>query len=157
VPLQVPPRMRARLDEYETYHTQRANELCHWLGIPLIIAGAASLLGAIPILPEWSITATEVVLAGITLFYVTEARVLGVVTALGMILIAAVGRFVPVIGGLGLFLIGWGLQLVGHSVFEKRSPAFLGNLVHLLIGPAWLVERGVRYSTRWEMRSRPPT
>lgn len=146
--------MRARLDEYQTFHTQHANELCHWIGIPLIVAGVASLFGAVPLLPGWSITLTELVLAGVTGFYLVEARALGALTALCMIGIAATGRWMPAIGGLGLFLVGWGFQLVGHSVFEKRSPAFLNNLVHLLVGPAWLVEIALRRGTRMAFGSR---
>jgi uncharacterized membrane protein YGL010W len=36
------------------------------------------------------------------------------------------------------------VQFVGHARFEHSSPAFLRNLVHLLVGPAWLVERSLR-------------
>ena len=36
-----------------------------------------------------------------------------------------------------VFVIGWILQFVGHY-FEGKSPAFLTNLVHLLIGPLWI-------------------
>lgn len=148
--------MQARLREYDGFHTHRTNELCHWVGIPLIIAGAASLLGAVVLVPEWSLSLTEVVLTAIVVFYVVEARMLGVMTSIAMLAIAALGRLIPPIGGLGLFLVGWGFQLVGHSVYEKRSPAFLRNLVHLLVGPAWLVHRALR-SSKWELTSRPPT
>ena len=41
---------------------------------------------------------------------------------------------------LGLFLIGWILQISGHLVFEKNRPAFTKNIVHLLIGPMWWIE-----------------
>lgn len=148
--------MRARLDEYETYHTEHANELCHWFGIPLIITGAASLLGAVSLIHAWGITLTEPILLGITVFYVVIGRALGILTALCLLALAAIGRMIPAFGGLGLFLIGWGLQLIGHSVFERRSPAFLSNLLHLLIGPAWLVDRALRRASLWETRSRPP-
>jgi uncharacterized membrane protein YGL010W len=42
-----------------------------------------------------------------------------------------------------LFFGGWAVQFIGHAVYEKRSPAFLKNLLHLLVGPAWLVERAL--------------
>jgi uncharacterized membrane protein YGL010W len=58
-----------------------------------------------------------------------------------MALLVALGRSVPALVGLGLFAGGWIVQFVGHAAFEKRSPAFLKNLLHLLVGPAWLVER----------------
>jgi uncharacterized membrane protein YGL010W len=38
----------------------------------------------------------------------------------------------------GLFVGGWALQLVGHSVFEKNKPAFLSDPYYLLVGPVWV-------------------
>jgi uncharacterized membrane protein YGL010W len=39
------------------------------------------------------------------------------------------------------FVLGWIFQGVGHYYFEKRSPAFLKNLTHLLIGPLWIFSK----------------
>ena len=39
--------------------------------------------------------------------------------------------------------MGWIFQGIGHAVYEKRSPAFLRNLVHLLVGPAFLVNEAL--------------
>lgn len=36
----------------------------------------------------------------------------------------------------GLFVAGWGLQLLGHAV-EGKPPAFLKNPAYLLVGPFW--------------------
>lgn len=149
--------MRARLDEYEQFHTHPRNELCHWFGVPLIIAGASSLLGAVPIVPALAISLREVVLAAIITFYLVEARWLGALTSFAMLAIAAAGGALPPVAGLLVFVTGWALQLVGHSVFEKRSPAFLGNLVHLLVGPAWLIHRAAGRVARWELGSRTRT
>lgn len=149
--------MRARLEEYEKFHTHPRNELCHWFGIPLIVSGVASLLGAVPIVPALSLSLTEIVLAAIFCFYLIEARALGAVTALAMLVIAAFGRALPPVFGLALFLAGWALQLLGHSVYEKRSPAFLGNIVHLLVGPAWLAAQALKRSSRWDVGSRSHT
>ena len=41
---------------------------------------------------------------------------------------------------LGLFVVGWILQFVGHAI-EGNQPAFFGNPVYLLVGPWWLVRR----------------
>jgi uncharacterized membrane protein YGL010W len=40
--------------------------------------------------------------------------------------------------GFGLFLIGWVLQFIGHY-FEGRKPAFVDDLVGLLVGPMFVV------------------
>lgn len=142
----VSTRMRARLDEYSTFHRTLGNEVCHFVGIPLIIAGAGRLFGAVPLVDLGSarLTLTEPVLLVIALFYVLEARGLGLITSLIMVALAEATRSLPFGWGLSLFLSGWAVQFIGHARFEHKSPAFLGNLVHLLVGPAWLVERVFR-------------
>ncbi|OYU82722.1 MAG: hypothetical protein CFE45_27000 [Burkholderiales bacterium PBB5] len=40
--------------------------------------------------------------------------------------------------GLGLFAAGWVIQFVGH-VWEGRKPAFVDDLVGLLVGPMFVV------------------
>mgnify|MGYP006370608533 CR=1 FL=1 len=55
-----------------------------------------------------------------------------------------VGRALPWAVSLGLFVFGWILQFVGHYVYEKRSPAFLNNLTHLLVGPLWILAKATR-------------
>lgn len=138
--------MRARLDEYSSFHRTVGNEVCHFVGIPLIIAGAGTLFGALSLAAIGSarLTLTEPVLLLIAAFYLIEARALGLITALIMVALAELGRALPFAVGLALFLVGWAVQFIGHARFEHRSPAFLGNLVHLLVGPAWLVERAFR-------------
>jgi uncharacterized membrane protein YGL010W len=142
----VSTRMRALLDEYSTFHRALGNEICHFVGIPLIIAGAGTLFGAVPLaaLGSAQLTLTEPVLLLVASFYVIEARGLGLVTALIIVGLAELGRRLPFSAGLALFLVGWAVQFIGHARFERTSPAFLRNLVHLLVGPAWLVERSFR-------------
>ena len=137
--------MQVRLDEYGSFHRALGNELCHVIGIPCIVAGAATLLGAVPLATAggFGVTLAEVVTAGIIVFYVVSARLLGLATGTLMALLVAGGRALPLGVGLALFLGGWAVQFIGHAVYEKRSPAFLRNLLHLLVGPAWLVYRAI--------------
>jgi uncharacterized membrane protein YGL010W len=37
-----------------------------------------------------------------------------------------------------LTVVGWGLQIVGHQIYEKRRPALLDNPIHMLISPMYL-------------------
>jgi len=137
--------MQARLDEYGTFHRAFGNEICHVIGIPCIVAGAATLLGLVPLVSIGGATVTlaEVVSGAIIVFYLVSARGLGLVTSVLMAALVALGRELPAIAGAVLFFGGWALQFAGHAVYEKRSPAFLRNLLHLLVGPAWLVERAL--------------
>jgi uncharacterized membrane protein YGL010W len=41
--------------------------------------------------------------------------------------------------GLASFFVGWIFQAVGHTVYEKNRPAFFKNLLHLLVGPLFLM------------------
>lgn len=139
----VPAPMRARLAEYEGFHRSSANELCHFVGIPSIIVGAASLLALVSFRlgAGHRLSLADLVAAGIVAFYAAQARWLGVITGVLLVGFVLVGRALPWTAGLALFLGGWALQFVGHAIYERRSPAFLKNLLHLLVGPAWLVER----------------
>ena len=42
--------------------------------------------------------------------------------------------------GLGLFVGGWILQLVGH-VFEGKKPSFLSNPAFLVVGPVYFAKK----------------
>jgi uncharacterized membrane protein YGL010W len=42
------------------------------------------------------------------------------------------------------FLGGWILQGVGHYVYEKNSPAFFRNFLHLAVGQLWIVAKVTR-------------
>src|SRR5262249_21384898 len=39
--------------------------------------------------------------------------------------------------GIGLFVVGWVLQFIGHY-FEGRKPAFVDDLIGLLVGPLFI-------------------
>jgi uncharacterized membrane protein YGL010W len=41
---------------------------------------------------------------------------------------------------LGLFVVGWLFQFLGHAI-EGNQPAFFSNPRYLLIGPWWLLRR----------------
>jgi uncharacterized membrane protein YGL010W len=55
---------------------------------------------------------------------------------------------------LGLFVVGWILQFLGHLI-EGNQPAFFSNPLYLLVGPLWLIRRaativGIRKPNRPE-------
>src|SRR5207253_1706374 len=55
--------------------------------------------------------------------------------------------------GIGSFAVGWLIQLVGH-VFEGKKPAFVDDLVGLLVGPLFLVaEAGFAAGFRDDVRA----
>lgn len=42
--------------------------------------------------------------------------------------------------GVGLFVLGWIFQFIGHA-FEGNKPSFFSNPVYLVIGPLWTLRR----------------
>lgn len=55
--------------------------------------------------------------------------------ALGMV---ALPRWQPLWGLSALsYTAGWGLNLVGHAVFEKNAPAFADDPLSFFVGPVW--------------------
>lgn len=134
----------ALLADYASYHRARGNVICHFIGIPLIIFGIFSLLQLIHIAA--TLTAAEILIAIVTVYYVT----LNTKLAIGMLIasvILDVGAHVVADWRIGLaaFFVGWVFQGIGHAVYEKRSPAFLKNLLHLLVGPIFLVNEAFHF------------
>lgn len=135
-------RVDALLGDYASSHRTRGNLACHAAGITLIVFGLFSLLGAVPLGRGW--TASE---ALIGLAFVAYAA-LDLPLALGVLGFAAVLDLAArAIGdwraGACAFAAGWIFQALGHAVYEKNKPAFFRNLVHLLVGPAYLVSEAL--------------
>ncbi len=130
------------LADYATHHTARGNVACHFVGIPLIMFGIFSMLQLVTVrhvgAAVW--TLAELLIFLVTAFYL----LLDVRLAFGMLAASLVLDFLALkVGdwrvGLVAFAVGWVFQAVGHAVYEKKSPAFLKNLVHLLVGPLFLL------------------
>lgn len=139
------------LAEYGESHRNGINKAIHWLCVPVIFWCVLALLSQVPfpsalagVVPlGW---ATVVAVLG-TLYYVALsprlALGMAVFTALSLWLITVVAKVAP--GGLGvwqvavgLFVLAWIGQFVGHAIEGKR-PSFFKDLQFLLIGPAWLM------------------
>ena len=43
---------------------------------------------------------------------------------------------------LALFIVGWTCQFLGHAI-EGNQPAFFKNPLYVVIGPLWLLRRGL--------------
>lgn len=140
-------RIDSLLADYGAYHRTRGNLACHAFGILLIVFGILSMLHAIPIAGAW--TASEALLAATLVFY------LALDVPLALAVTAAAGALDLTARALGdwrwgaaAFVIGWVFQSIGHAVYEKNSPAFFRNVVHLLVGPAYLVNEALRLRPR---------
>lgn len=148
-----------QLSTYAAYHRDRRNIALHLIGIPLIFASAEILLSR-PVLAIGRLALTPAALLSfaVGLYYVLLDRRLGaamaVVLTAGTWLGAAVAACPTPLwlgAGIGLFVIGWIIQLVGHA-YEGRKPAFLDDMIGLLIGPLFIVaEIGFAFGLRRDL------
>lgn len=141
--------MRAATDllsRYAEYHRDQRNIASHVVGVPMIVfalgilfARPAFWLAHVALSPAWIVFALA---AG---WYLTRGSiVLGATVTAGtaaLLLIAQQLAYSSVAAwlgwGVGLFLLGWAIQLAGHW-YEGRRPAFTDDLVGLLIGPMFI-------------------
>jgi uncharacterized membrane protein YGL010W len=131
-----------KLSAYAAYHSDPRNVSAHLLGIPLIVVAVEVLLSR-PVFAGWVSPAVLVsVLAAI--YYLSLDIGLGLALAVFMGLAAWAGlgfghlHTGPWLAtGVGLFVIGWVIQFIGHG-FEGKKPAFLDDLTSLLIGPLFV-------------------
>jgi uncharacterized membrane protein YGL010W len=139
--------------DYEDYHRNSRNEWCHFIGIPMIVFG---LLGLLWPLGVWSVDMSiyglseQYPIPGIwavllvfaaSIFYLWMdlkwGAVFGFILQFALVPAAAMTASTA----WALFIGGWIFQFIGHFVFEKRSPAFLSNLRHVLVAPIWIFAR----------------
>lgn len=137
------PVLKSHFADYAAFHRTPGNQLCHYLGIPLIVLTLFALLSQVTLgtVGGYGVTLAEVLFVLVSIYYLTLD------TTLALFMLAAsgamlfLGRRIPWTLALGLFVLGWVLQFVGHYVYEKRSPAFYRNLTHLLVGPLWILAK----------------
>jgi uncharacterized membrane protein YGL010W len=134
------PTLKAHFADYAAFHGTPGNKACHYVGIPLIVLAVLALLLAIG---GYDVTLAEVALVLVTAYYLTLDAVLAAIMFAASVGLLFLGRPLPVWVSVALFVVGWIFQFLGHYVYEKRSPAFYRNLVHLLVGPLWIVAKAV--------------
>jgi uncharacterized membrane protein YGL010W len=120
--------------DYVSYHRNPTNKLFHYIGIPVIVFTILGLL--------WKASPPVAVLVALgVILYDLRLSVRLTVPFAAFIGLAALAapRLSATLLWAG-FALGWVLQLAGHFVYEKNSPAFLDNLRQLLVAPLWIVE-----------------
>ena len=154
------------LSQYAAYHRDPRNIASHFIGIPLIVVAVAVLLSR----PQWSLgglwISPAVVLAlASAWFYLRLELKLGVLMTVLMGLsvwaghaLAQQSTMVWLSSGLGMFVIGWVIQFVGHH-YEGRKPAFVDDISGLIIGPLFVVAElafllGLRHELKTQIEAR---
>lgn len=134
------------LASYASYHRDARNIATHFIGIPTVVFSFTVMLswplawvGTVPLSAAWLLWLVA------SVFYLSLSLPLGVLMTVLMGGYVALGAWVAHMGvwvwlaaGLGSFALGWFFQMLGHH-YEQRKPAFVDDLVGLLVGPLFLV------------------
>lgn len=129
------PSMRdisALFADYASHHQTKGNKWFHRFGIPIIMLTLIGMLTRVPVAAIALIVASEIVYA------ILDWRLAAIMLVVS-VAFYFIGAAIPFWINVALFVVGWILQFVGHSVYERRSPAFLTNALHLLVGPLWIL------------------
>ncbi|NCE82872.1 DUF962 domain-containing protein [Pseudomonas sp. Q1] len=154
------------LSQYAAYHRDPRNIASHFIGIPLIVVAVAVLLSR----PEWAVgglwLSPAVLLALFSAwFYLRLELALGVLMTALMGLsvwaghaLAAQSTTVWLSSGIGLFVVGWVIQFVGHY-YEGRKPAFVDDVSGLIVGPLFVMAElafllGLRHGLKEQIEQR---
>ncbi len=133
--------MRSFTDQianYAAYHRDRRNIATHFVGVPLIVLAVAILLSRPSIeLAGFRFNPAMLVAAASVAFYLALHIGYGLVMAVLMALAVWVAGAVAALSTAAW--LGWGVSLFLGHWYEGRKPAFVDDLVGLLIGPLFLV------------------
>ena len=135
-----------QLSKYAEYHRDRRNFATHLVGVPMIVLAVIVLLSrpgidiaGMPMTPA----VAAVVVSGV--YYLRLDFTLGMALGLIHAVMAMAGAAVAaqdttlwLTAGIGLFVLGWIIQFVGHY-YEGRKPAFADDIMGLVIGPLFVL------------------
>lgn len=141
-------------DEYGVCHQNKTNKLIHCVCVPLIAASILGLLWEIPTpelmrtvpLLNWS---TTIVAASLVFYFRLSVSLAIGMLAFSIAVISGIMMFqrvniMPVWQlSLGVFVLAWIGQAIGHAI-EGKKPSFFEDLTFLLIGPVWLIASAYR-------------
>ncbi|MPS93395.1 DUF962 domain-containing protein [Comamonas sp.] len=151
-----------QLSGYAGYHRDPRNILTHYIGVPMIMQAVIILLAR----PQWlvpggipvSLALLAAVAAAVYYWRLDGRYGLFMSLVLVSMLVLATPVAVQPLGdwlawGLGLFVLGWVIQFVGHY-WEGRKPAFLDDVTGLVIGPLFVAaELGFALGLRKEVQT----
>lgn len=138
--------VQQQLIQYAGYHRDKRNILTHLVGIPLIYFAVVSLLSRPELAFMYVPITPALILASLLCLYYLKLHL-----GLGLVMVAfnactlfcahqlsgmATSDWLTI--SIGAFVIGWVFQFVGHY-FEGKKPAFVDDLIGLLIGPLFIV------------------
>ena len=149
------------LSKYAAYHRDKRNVVTHFIGIPMIAVGMVTLLSrpGFMAIRGMAISPALIVVAITALFYLKLDFRFGVAMSVFLAACLWLGQMLAVQStaiwlswGIGLFVVGWLFQFVGHY-FEGKKPAFVDDIMGLAIGPIFVAaELAFEFGLRKEVQ-----
>jgi uncharacterized membrane protein YGL010W len=134
------PSFRRQFAVYAEYHRDQRNCATHVVGTPLLFLAAVLPFSLVSVtIFGLHTTAAVLLVIPALLFWMILDLAIGVAilcAAFPLLLTAWVWTMTA-----ALIVIGWALQIVGHSIFERRRPARFDNPIHMLISPMFIVAK----------------
>lgn len=134
--------LKLKFNDYALYHAHPQNRTTHYFGIPPI---AAATLGLFALIKVGTVDMGMLLALFALVFYFTIDKKIALLFTLPMAALYFIGASVSVPVLIGMQVVGWILQYVGHYHYEKKSPAFYKNLQQVLIGPLWVFAKIIKY------------
>ncbi len=135
-----------QLSKYASYHRDRRNIATHFVGIPMIVVAVVILLSH----PTFAVIGGVAITPALLVMVLTSAYYLRLDVRFGIAMIAFLvgclgfGQLMAVEAtntwlawGIGMFVVGWIFQFVGHF-YEGKKPAFVDDIMGLIIGPIFV-------------------
>ncbi|ELX8647748.1 DUF962 domain-containing protein [Vibrio vulnificus] len=136
------------LDAYGESHQNSTNQKIHTFAVPGIFFSIVALIWSLPSLPLPVLSLNWVWVAALPVWWFYYRLSLSIfLMMLGYTLASiALAWSVELLGlplaemAVGLFVVLWIFQFVGHKI-EGKKPSFFEDLKFLLIGPVWVFMR----------------
>jgi uncharacterized membrane protein YGL010W len=136
-----------QLAYYADAHRDRVNSIMHMIGNPILFMAVVLPLCLLPVsVFGVQISVAPLLVIPALMLWTAWDVAIGlaiVVTSIPLLFAAsAIASHVTVLWvwviAVGLFVLGWALQIVGHQLFEGKRPTLLGNPVQMLISPMYI-------------------
>ena len=138
---------------YSGDHRNDTNQLIHVIAVPAILWSVVALLWCIPVFGTLFKSGIWAALAmfGAWMFYNRLSRRIGLGMLVVFFTMGCLCRLLEQRFGLqfllwlaiGVFVVAWIAQFIGHKI-EGKKPSFFTDLVYLLIGPIWVLAKFYR-------------
>src|SRR6516162_8056123 len=136
-----------QLGYYAGAHRDRVNSVMHMIGNPILFVAVVLPLSLLPVsVLGVKISAAPLLTIPALILWMAWDIIIGLaIVGISIPLLFAAGAIAIHVSilwvwviAVGLFVLGWALQIVGHRLFEGKRPTLLDNPVQMLISPMYI-------------------